>query len=113
MGCFGSARVCRSGKADQDGLALCVASVTLRDTETARLQSGDELPIGDWRSAGGNQLVISFLRHVVVVQIEASRRQTVAHRESVKFAQCRIAHNVRPERPMRRPHRLIDQNCHG
>ena len=63
--------------------------------------------------AGRDEFVMPPCRHVIVVEIEAPRRKIQPEREGVQLIQGLIADEMTPERAVRRPPGLIDEDRHA
>ena len=89
-----------------------LAAVAPTHAESAVAECDDKLPCGDRSSACGDEPIDHLFWHVVVVEIEAARGDPLGAGELVQLSEVVIAHQMRPESPMSRPTRGIDQDRH-
>ncbi len=62
--------------------------------------------------ATGDELGDEVVRNVVVISVEAARRDVVDPGEGVQLVKALVADQVRPEPAVRGPERIVDEDGH-
>ncbi len=86
------------------------SALGLAAPQTGAHQPADQLARGHRHSAGLDQPVVELVGHVVVVALEAPGGDAVRGGEVVELVVRRVAHQVRPEPPVGRHRRRVDED---
>src|SRR5690606_12290558 len=89
------------------------ATVAGRDAQARGAQAADELAARHGHRAERDELVEAIDGVVVVVTVEAARRDPCEPGEGVQLVERVVAHEVAPHGPVPRPHRRVDEHRHA
>lgn len=84
-----------------------------RHAKAARLQPHDQFTVSDGNRASFDEVMVTSLGDVVMVEVETSTGDTVRCGERVEFIERGIADKVRPDDSVSRPHRFVDEDRHA
>lgn len=87
-------------------------SIPRLDAQSARSEPDEEFLATYRGSASADESLITLVGHVVMVEVEGTRRDVVGFCERVEFLQRRVADQVRPQHAVGGPLRGIDQDRH-
>lgn len=90
-----------------------MAAIALPDSKSATAKPFDQLPVAHRNRARLNEFRVPTCRYVVMIKIEAALRQSATRGELMQFIERGITDQMRPERTVRRPHRLVNQHGHA
>ena len=86
--------------------------LALAATQPGGAEPDDQLARADRHRPGRDHPVVPLGRHVVVVPVEAPRRNAEAERERVQLVERRVAGQVRPEPAVTRRVGRVDEDRH-